>query len=115
MRRHLKSKKGLISSQKSVWFYSDMVNEDTILKRKSEIYNNLESNMLVEDVGLKCFPFPEYDKKYKVKLDTSDAKCESLIIAAIETQYGREDLENSLYQFFQTCVSVIMANSYGRL
>ena len=113
MRRHLKKKQGLLSSRKSVWFFTDMVNEDSILKRKSETYHNFKTNMLVEDTKSQCFPIPGYGKDYKVILDASDAKCENLIIDAIETRYGREDLENSLYEFFQTCVSVVMSYGYA--
>lgn len=113
MRRHLKARRGLSSSQKSVWFYSDRVKDDPFLNKRSDYHYISETHMLIEDVRLKCLPIPRYGKEYKVNLVASDDRCKNLIIDAIETQYGREDLENSLYEFFQTCVSVIMAYDYA--
>lgn len=111
MRKHSKAGQGLRSSQKSIMFSGQMVKDDPLLNRRLDVYNIGETMRLIEDTKMKCFPIPGYGKQFKVILDATSPKCERLIIDAIEKQYGREDLENSLYHFFQTCVSVIIA--YG--
>jgi hypothetical protein len=102
----------LISSRKSVWFYSDMVNDDPILNNKSFYRHSSQTNMLIDDVDSSCLPIPNFPKdKYKVRLNTTDSRCENLIIDAIETRYGKEDLTNSIYEFFNQCVQIVM--TYG--
>lgn len=113
MRRHLRARQELSSTKKSVWFYSDMVKDDPFLNIRSDYHYIGETHMLIDDTKLKCLPIPGFGKEYKVILNASDPKCEDLIVDAIETQYDREDLENSLYEFYQTCVSVIMAYGYA--
>ncbi|HEY6806130.1 MAG TPA: hypothetical protein VI306_21295 [Pyrinomonadaceae bacterium] len=71
--------------------------------------------MLIDDVQLSILPFPDRsrdDDEYDIKLTASDATVETLIIDAIESQYGREDLRYSLYEFFKQCAGVLMA--YGQ-
>lgn len=111
MRR--KSKDEFISSRKSIWFYSDMVKDDPILNNKSIYHYLSKTNMLIEDVSLSCLPSNYGEEKYKIKLVASDSKCENLIIDAIETRYDREDLTNSIYEFFHKCVGVVMAYGYA--
>lgn len=112
MRKKLKD--GLISSRKSVWFYSDMVEDDPILNKKSFYHYSSKTNMLIDDVDSSCLPTPDFPKnKYKVNLITTDTRCEDLLIGAIETRYGRENLTNSIYEFFNQCVRVIMTYGYA--
>jgi hypothetical protein len=107
-----KSKKGLVSSQKSVWFYSDMIESDSNLDLKSRYHYISETSMLIDDVQLMTLPVPRYsDKNYQIKLSTPDLRAESLILDAIDTQYERTDLTEAIYEFFQQCVGVMMA--YG--
>lgn len=105
-----KFKDGLISSQKSVPFYNEA---DPHLKDKSRYYYVADASMLIDDVQLSILPFPERAKaKYKIKLTSSDATVEALIIDAIETRYGRDELTFSIYEFFKQCAGVLMA--YGQ-
>jgi hypothetical protein len=109
-----KPKDGLISSRKSVWFYSDMVGDDPILNNKSFYHYSSNTNMIIDDVDSSCLPIPDFPKnKYKVNLITSDSRCEDLLIGAIETRYGRENLTNSIYEFFNQCVRVVMTYGYA--
>jgi hypothetical protein len=110
MRR--KSKSDLVSSQQSVWFYSDMVENDPNLNKKSNYHYISETSMLIDDVQMTTLPIPRSSRKgYQIKLSASDPKVEDLIIGAIETQYDRSDLNEAIYDFFQQCVGVVMA--YG--
>jgi hypothetical protein len=112
MRR--KPKNDLISSQRSVWFYSDMVENDPNLNKKSNYHYISETSMLVDDVQSATLPIPRYsEKSYQINLSASDPKVEDLIIGAIETQFDRNDLTEAIYDFFQQCVGVVMAYRYA--
>jgi len=68
--------------------------------------------MIIEDVDSFCLPIPDFlKKKYEVNLITTDSRFEDLLTGAIETRYGRENLTNSIYEFFKQCVRVVM--TYG--
>lgn len=110
-----KPKDGLTSSRKSVWFYSDMLEEvDSNLNKKSFYYYSSETSMLIDDVELSCLPLPNSSRnEYKVNLIATDSRCEGLLINAIETQYSRENLANSIYEFFKQCVSVLLTYEYA--
>lgn len=109
-----KSREGLVSSQRSIWFYSDSIKGDPRLDKKSAYYRITETIMLIDDVKSSCMPVPRYSrKKYKLNLTASDPKCERLIIDALENRRSREDLPDSIYEFFQTCVSVVLAHGYA--
>ena len=110
MRR--KPKSGLASSQQSVWFYSDMIEDDPNLDKKSNYHYISETSMLIDDVQLMTLPVPRSSGKgYQINLSASDPKVEGLISGAIETQYDQNDLTEAIYEFFQQCVGVMMA--YG--
>lgn len=112
MRR--KSKSDLVSSQQSVWFYSDMVENDPNLNKKSNYHYISETSMLIDDVQSMTLPIPRSSEKgYQIKLSASDPKLENLIIGAIETEYDRNDLNEAIYEFFQQCVGVVMAYGYA--
>lgn len=105
-----KSKAGLISTQKSVPFYNEA---DQRLNDKSRYYYAAETSMLIDDVQLSILPFPDRSKdEYEIKLTASDSNVEALIIDAIETRYGRNDLTYTLYEFFKQCAGVLIA--YGQ-
>jgi len=100
------------STRQSIWFYSDMVKDDPHLNKKSDYHYTAETHMLIEDVELSCLPIPGYStKNYRVTLTASQPNIEKLIIEAIETEYDYQDLAQSIYEFFHTCVRVIMV--YG--
>jgi hypothetical protein len=77
-------------------------------------HNPISSNCgVIDDVQFSILPFPDRAKdEYEIKLTCSDATVESLIIDAIETRYGREDLTFSLSEFFKQCAGVLIA--YGQ-
>jgi hypothetical protein len=105
-----KSKSSLTSSQKSVPFYNE---GDPHLNDKSRYYYVADASMLIDDVQLSILPFPDRAKdEYEIKLTSSEATVEALIIDAIETRYGRDDLTFSVYEFFKQCTGVLMA--YGQ-
>ena len=105
-----KSKSSLTSSQKSVPFYNE---GDRPPNDKSRYYYVADASMLIDDVQLSILPFPNRAKdEYEIKLTSSDAAVEALLIDAIETHYGRDELTFSVYEFFKQCAGVLMA--YGQ-
>jgi hypothetical protein len=68
--------------------------------------------MLIEDLTLGAFPFPKYGlKKYTIEIEASEEECKSLLIDAIETQYARHDLTESIYDFAHECIQCLA--TYG--
>jgi hypothetical protein len=105
-----KSRAGLISTQKSVPFYNEA---SPHLKDKSRYYYAAETSMLIDDVQLLVLPIPRRTKKdYEIKLSASDPSVEALLINAIESRYGRNDLTYSIYEFSKQCAGVLIA--YGQ-
>jgi len=105
-----KSESGLTSSQKSVPFYNDA---DLRLNDKSRYYYAAETSMLIDDVQLLVLRIPKRAKEgYEIKLSASDPRVEALIINAIESRYGRNELTHSVYEFSKQCAGVLIA--YGQ-
>lgn len=109
-----KKKVGLISSQTSVWFSSDITETDPVLNKKAAYYYLAETSMLVDDVKLRILPFPDNsEKRYKVKLVASEPECQDLVMDAVDVKYSRGYLTDSIYHFYEQCVRVLMVYGYA--
>ena len=102
----------LLSSQQSIFYYSDLVGqEDAILRRRPNYSRLLYSSMLIDDVTHHLIPSSSDTTAFRVTLDPPDAKAERLIAAALNRDDYHIDLASATRNFFVQCAQTIMA--YG--
>jgi hypothetical protein len=102
----------LLSSQQSIFYYSDMVGRgDEVLRRRPDYLRRLYPSMLIEDVAYHLIPSSSHNTAFRVTLDPTDAKVEKLIATALNRDDYHTDLASATHNFFVQCAQTMMA--YG--
>lgn len=105
-------KQELVSSQRSVFYWSEDDEIDPTLSRRPNYYYLSNTTMIIEDVTNSIVPVPGHSKKdYCFRLGSHDRHAEEIVARALRQEHYRDDLTDAGYNFFQQCSSTVMA--YG--
>jgi hypothetical protein len=102
----------LLSSQQSIFYYSDVVGQnDALLCRRPDYLRSLYPSMLIEDVAYHIIPSSSYSTTFQVTFEPADTKAEKLIAEALNRNDYHTDLASAARNFLVQCAQTVMA--YG--
>ena len=105
----------LLSSQQSIFYYSDLVGQDdVVLLRRPDYLRQLYPSMLIEDVAYYLIPSDRHNSAFRVTLEPADVRVEKLIAKALNRNDYHTDLASATHNFFVQCAQTVMAYGEAR-